>query len=41
MTDAKKREALDCSMANHGFEIVEKDATHLNKEKVPRKEEKT
>ena len=40
-TGAKKREVLEFSMANHGLEIVEKDAAHLSKNwKEMKKEEK-
>ena len=40
-TGAKKREAINFSMANHGLGIVEKDATHLSKDwKETRNEEK-
>ena len=39
---AKKRETLNFSMANYGVDIVEKGATHVNKDwKETRKEEKT
>ena len=30
-TGAKKRDALNFSMANYGVDVVEMDATHLNK----------
>ena len=31
-TSAKKREALNFSMANYGVDIVEMDTTHVNKD---------
>ena len=38
---AKKREALNFLMANHGLQFVEEDATHRNKKpKETRNEEK-
>ena len=38
---AKKREALNFSMPNYGVDVVEMDATHLNKDwKETWKEEK-